>query len=274
MLQELGRIIKEEKNKILSGNTFEGVKTGFAVLDARTGGLSNGDLIVLGGRPAMGKTAFACALIDEIGMLQNNCVVIFTLELSSQLYARRLIAQHTGISISRDVSKSEECRKKLCSLDDEINCADVYIDDNVMINIDEIINKCEHLHKRKRVSLVVVDSLQFVKGTCLESRHQEIESVLRGLKKVALQLNCPVFALSQLNRMPEMRPDHRPMMSDFRDAGAIEEIADEVMLLYRDKYYCSDSEDSFAELNVAKHKSAPTDQYYIEYEIESGRFLK
>lgn len=272
-MQNLKDLVNMEKVIMLSGNTFEGVKTGFEQLDSVTGGLADGEVIVLGGRPAMGKTAFACALVDEVGVTQKECVLYFSLDMPSRLVARRLLALHAGVNTVWNDANNEKFRKAVHSASSDMNDVNIFIDDTPVSSVDRIKEKCLELYKKRNIRLVIIDYLQLIKGNEFDSRHEEIESIMRGLKEIALKLSCPVFVLSQLNRKAERRTDHRPMLCDLRDSGVIEDMADEVMLLYRDDYYFLDSEDKGkAELKVFKCSRASVSTLIINYDMSKGQF--
>ncbi len=239
-----------------------GVTTGFIDLDNRTAGLHNSDLILVAARPAMGKSAFALNIATNAAIQGNVPSVIFSLEMSKEQMANRIlgsVAMVDGNSI-RTGRIADDDWIKLATASGELSQTGIYIDDTPGISVMEIRAKCRKLKMEKNIGLVVIDYLQLVQGSKKAgSREQEISEISRSLKILAKEINVPVIALSQLSRAPEQRPDHRPMLSDLRESGAIEQDADIVMFLYRDDYYNQDSEKkNIAEVIIAKHRAGST----------------
>lgn len=240
-----------------------GIPTGFADLDARTAGLHNSDLILVAARPAMGKSAFALNIATNAAINAKVPVAIFNLEMSkSQLVSRMLCSESMVDSNKVRTGKmDEEDWIKLATALGPLSEAPVYIDDTPGISVAEIRAKCRKLKLEKNIGLVVIDYLQLIQGSGKRnaSREQEISEISRSLKILAKELDIPVIALSQLSRAAEQRQDHRPMLSDLRESGAIEQDADIVMFLYRDDYYNPDSEKkNIAEVILAKHRAGST----------------
>lgn len=240
-----------------------GVPTGFIDLDNKTAGLHNSDLILVAARPAMGKSAFALNIATNAAIQANVGVAIFSLEMSKEQMANRIlgsVAMVDGNSI-RTGRIADDDWIKLATASGELSQTGIYIDDTPGISVMEIRAKCRKLKLEKNIGLVVIDYLQLVQGSNKKggSREQEISEISRSLKILAKEINVPVIALSQLSRAPEQRPDHRPMLSDLRESGAIEQDADIVMFLYRDDYYNEDSEKkNIAEVIIAKHRAGST----------------
>ncbi len=239
-----------------------GVPTGFKDLDDKTAGLHNSDLILVAARPAMGKSAFALNIATNAAMLANTGVAIFSLEMSKEQMANRIlgsVAMVDGNSI-RTGRIADDDWIKLATASGELSQKGIYIDDTPGISVMEIRAKCRKLKMEKDIGLVVIDYLQLVQGSSKAgSREQEIAEISRSLKILAKEINVPVIALSQLSRAPEQRPDHRPMLSDLRESGSIEQDADIVIFLYRDDYYNQDSEKkNVAEVIIAKHRAGST----------------
>ena len=240
-----------------------GVPTGFADLDYKTAGLHNSDLILIAARPAMGKSAFALNIAANAAINAKVPVAIFNLEMSkSQLVNRMLCSEAMVDSNKIRTGKIEEDDwTKLATALGPLSEAPIYIDDTAGISITEIRAKCRKLKLEKNIGLVVIDYLQLIQGSGKRnsSREQEISEISRSLKILAKELDIPVIALSQLSRAAEQRQDHRPMLSDLRESGAIEQDADIVMFLYRDDYYNPDSEKkNIAEVILAKHRAGST----------------
>ncbi len=240
-----------------------GIPTGFADLDYKTAGLHNSDLVLIAARPAMGKSAFALNIATNAAVQAKVPVVIFNLEMSkSQLVSRILCSEAMVDSNKVRTGKIEEDDwVKLATALGPLSEAPIYIDDTPGITVTEIRAKCRKLKMEKNIGLIVIDYLQLIQGSGKRnsSREQEISEISRSLKILAKELDVPVIALSQLSRAAEQRADHRPMLSDLRESGAIEQDADIVMFLYRDDYYNPDSEKkNIAEVIMAKHRAGST----------------
>ncbi len=240
-----------------------GISTGFIDLDYKTAGLHNSDLIIIAARPAMGKSAFAINIATNAAVMSNLPVVIFNLEMSKEQIGNRILCSEAMVDSNkvRTGQMEDEDWMKLASTLGRISEAPIYIDDTPGISIMEIRAKCRKLKLEKNIGLVVIDYLQLVQGTGKKnaSREQEISEISRSLKILAKELDIPVIALSQLSRGAEKRDDKRPMLSDLRESGAIEQDADIVMFLYRDDYYNEDSEKkNIAEVILAKHRGGST----------------
>ena len=239
-----------------------GVPTGFAELDYKTAGLHGSELILVAARPAMGKTAFALNLATNAALRGNAPVAIFSLEMSKDQLVNRILCIEAMVDSNKIMTGKleEDDWSKLASVVGPISDSGIYIDDTPGISIMEIRTKCRKLKMEKNIGLVVIDYLQLVQGNKrTASREQEISEISRSLKILAKEINVPVIALSQLSRAVEQRPDHRPMLSDLRESGAIEQDADIVMFLYRDDYYNKESEKKdIAEVIIAKQRGGQT----------------
>ena len=240
-----------------------GITTGFIDLDEKTAGLHNSDLILVAARPAMGKSAFAINLATNAALKGNVGVAYFSLEMSKEQVTSRILCSEAMVDSNkvRTGTIDDEEWTKLANASGELSETKIYIDDTPGINIMEIRAKCRKLKLEKDIGLVVIDYLQLVQGSGKRgsSREQEIAEISRSLKILAKEINVPVIALSQLSRAPEQRPDHRPMLSDLRESGSIEQDADIVIFLYRDDYYNEDSEKkNIAEVILAKHRGGST----------------
>ena len=240
-----------------------GVPSGFTDLDFRTAGFHGSELILIAARPAMGKTAFALNIATNAALRANVPVAVFSLEMSKEQLVNRILCSESMVDSNkvRTGKLEEDDWTKLASTIGPLSEAEMYIDDTPGINIMEIRAKCRKLKIEKNIGLVVIDYLQLIQGTGKRngSREQEISEISRSLKILAKELDVPVIALSQLSRAAEQRPDHRPMLSDLRESGAIEQDADIVMFLYRDDYYNPDTEKKgVAEVIIAKHRGGST----------------
>ena len=241
-----------------------GVPTGFADLDSRTSGFHKSDLVIIAARPAMGKSAFAINIATNAALQANVPVIIFNLEMSKEQVGNRILCSEAMVDSNkvRTGKIEEEEWVKLATASGRLSEAPIYIDDTPGITVTEIRAKCRKLKMEKGIGLVVIDYLQLVQGSGKKnsSREQEISEISRSLKILAKELEVPVIALSQLSRAAEQRKeDHRPMLSDLRESGAIEQDADIVIFLYRDDYYNENSEKkNIAEVILAKHRGGST----------------
>ena len=240
-----------------------GVPTGFAELDYKTAGLHGSELILVAARPAMGKTAFALNIATNAALRGKTPVAIFSLEMSKDQLVNRILCSEAMVDSNkvRTGKVGEDDWVKLAGAIGPLSESEIYIDDTPGISVMEIRTKCRKLKMEKNIGLVVIDYLQLVQGNNKRagSREQEISEISRSLKILAKEINVPVIALSQLSRAVEQRPDHRPMLSDLRESGAIEQDADIVMFLYRDDYYNKESEKKdIAEVIIAKQRGGST----------------
>ena len=240
-----------------------GVPSGFADLDYRTAGFHGSELILVAARPAMGKSAFALNIATNAAVRADVPVAIFNLEMSKEQLVNRILCSEAMVDSNkvRTGKLEEEDWSKLAEAIGPLSASNIYIDDTPGISITEIRAKCRKLQVEKHIGMVIIDYLQLIQGTNKRggSREQEISEISRSLKIMAKELNVPVIALSQLSRAVEQRPDHKPMLSDLRESGAIEQDADIVMFLYRDDYYNPDSEKkNIAEVIIAKHRGGST----------------
>ena len=257
VLNALERIEKASKNK----GTVTGIPTGFIDLDYKLSGLQPSDLILVAARPSMGKTAFVLNIAQYVAFKKNRSVAIFSLEMSKEQLVNRLFSLESRVDaqLLRSGNLSDADWEKLIEGAGIIGKSHLIIDDTPGISISELRSKCRKYKLEHDLKLVIIDYLQLMTGSGRsDSRQQEISDISRSLKQVARELNVPVIALSQLSRQVEQRPDHRPMLSDLRESGAIEQDADVVMFIYRDDYYNPDTEKKgIAEINIAKQRNGP-----------------
>ena len=252
-----------EKIEIASKNagSVTGIPTGFLDLDYKTAGLQNSDLILVAARPSMGKTAFVLNIAQHVAFKANKSVAIFSLEMSKEQLVNRLFALEAQVDAQslRTGNLKDDDWEKLIESAGTIGKSKLMIDDTPGISISELRSKCRKMKLEHGLDIIIIDYLQLMTGRVggrSESRQQEISEISRALKGVARELNVPVVALSQLSRAVEQRPDHRPMMSDLRESGAIEQDADVVMFIYRDDYYNKDTElKNVAEIIIAKQRN-------------------
>lgn len=253
---ELERLYNQKGN-------VTGVSTGFIDLDNMTSGLHGSELIILAARPAMGKSAFAINIATNAAVKNNVPVIIFNLEMSKEQIGNRILCSEAMVDSNKIRTGQIEDSDwgKLATASGILSDAPIYIDDTPGISVTEIRAKCRKLAMDKKIGLVVIDYLQLIQGNSRRggTREQEISEISRTLKILAKELDVPVIALSQLSRGVESREDKRPMLSDLRESGAIEQDADIVMFLYRDDYYNEDSSDkNKAEVIIAKHRGGST----------------
>ena len=250
-----------EKASRIQGNVT-GIATGFIDLDYRMSGLQPSDLILVAARPSMGKTAFVLNIAQYTAFHSDLATAIFSLEMSKEQLVNRLFSLESRVDAQmlRNGNLSDTDWEKLIEGAGTIGRSKLIIDDTPGISIGELRSKCRKYKLEHQIQLIIIDYLQLMSGSGRgnESRQQEISDISRALKALARELNVPVVALSQLSRAVEQRPDHRPMLSDLRESGAIEQDADLVMFLYRDEYYNKDSEKrGIAEVIIAKQRRGP-----------------
>lgn len=241
--------------------TVTGIATGFLDLDYRTAGLQPSDLVLIAARPSMGKTAFVLNIAQHIAFKLDLTVAIFSLEMSKEQLVNRLFSLQSSVDAQnlRTGQLNDEEWEKLIESAGVIGRSNLFIDDTPGISIAELRTKCRKLKLEHNLSIIIIDYLQLMSGSGRsDSRQQEISDISRALKGLARELHVPVVALSQLSRAVEQRPDHRPMMSDLRESGAIEQDADVVMFIYRDDYYNHDTEKKdIAEIIIGKQRNGP-----------------
>ena len=259
VLNALDKIEKSSKTK----GTVTGIPTGFIDLDYKTSGLQPSDLILVAARPSMGKTAFVLNIAQHVAFRSNKTVAIFSLEMSKEQLVNRLFSLESQVDaqLLRTGNLKDSDWEKLIEGAGVIGKSKMIIDDTPGISISELRSKCRKFKLEQGLDLIIIDYLQLMTGRVggrAESRQQEISDISRSLKGLARELNVPVIALSQLSRAVEQRPDHRPMMSDLRESGAIEQDADVVMFIYRDDYYNKDTDmKNIAEIIIAKQRNGP-----------------
>ena len=239
-----------------------GITTGFADLNKKINGLQRTDLILLAARPAMGKTAFSLNLVQNAALKGDASVAVFSLEMSKEQLVQRMLSAQSNVELSKIKTGNlgESDWPRIIDGMAVLSEANIFIDDTPGIKISEIRSKCRRLKIEKGLDLILIDYLQLMEGEGKnENRQQEIAKISRSLKILAKELDCPVVALSQLSRSPELRKDHRPILSDLRESGSIEQDADIVMFLYRDEYYHDDSEKKrIGEVIIAKNRHGET----------------
>ncbi len=274
----------EEKG--YAGGVIPQVLSGFAGLDEFLGGLQRSDLIIIAGRPSMGKTSFALSIARNAAVKQEACVALFSLEMAREPLVLRLLASEAGVD-SRRVrlgfhTEAEEMR--IMDATGALSEAPIYIDDSALLRIVEMRSKARRLHFERGIDLIIVDYLQLMQGDSRgENRVQEISYISRSLKALARELNVPVIAVSQLSRAVEWRASHRPQLSDLRESGSIEQDADVVTFIYRDDYYHTREEwereypdkdypEGIADIIIAKHRNGPTGEIKLHFIPQKAKF--
>lgn len=257
VLNALDKIEQAAKNK----GSVTGIPTGFIDLDYKTSGFQPSDLILIAARPSMGKTAFVLNVAQNMAFKENKTVAIFSLEMSKEQLVNRLLSLESKVDSQsiRTGNLSDEDWSKLIEGAGIIGKSHLIIDDTPGISINDLRSKCRKYKLEQDLGIIIIDYLQLMTGSKkTDSRQQEISDISRSLKEVARELHVPVVALSQLSRVVEQRPEHRPMLSDLRESGAIEQDADVVMFLYRDDYYNKDTDrPNIAEVIIAKQRNGP-----------------
>ncbi len=272
VMNAMNRIEMAAKNK---GNVT-GIPTGFIDLDYRTAGMQPSDLILIAARPSMGKTAFELNLAQYMAFKKNLTVAIFSLEMSKEQLVNRMFSLESSVDAQklRIGQLNDQEWERLIESAGVIGKSRLIIDDTPGISIAELRSKCRKYKLEHDLSIIMIDYLQLMSGSGRnESRQQEISDISRSLKALARELNVPVIALSQLSRAVEQRPDHRPMLSDLRESGAIEQDADVVMFLYRDDYYNHDTDKKgISEVIIAKQRNGPIGTVELAWLPEYTKF--
>jgi len=253
-----------------------GVPTGFIDFDLKTAGLQLSDLIVIAGRPSMGKSAFALSIAEYVGVVEHIPVAIFSLEMSKEQLVQRLLCSHARVDVHKVRSGyfSPSDWPKLTAAAGKLSEAPIFIDDTPAISLMELRAKARRLKAHHNIKLMFVDYMQLMRGSkYAENRQQEISEISRSLKALARELNIPLVAISQLSRAVESRSDHRPQLSDLRESGAIEQDADVVVLLLREEYYTQTVENKgLAEAIIAKQRNGPVGSFKLSFIKEYARF--
>ena len=273
-LNVLERIEAASKNP----GTVTGIPTGFIDLDYKTSGMQPSDLVLIAARPSMGKTAFVLNLVDHVSVRKGLPCMVFSLEMSKEQLVNRMLAMESNVDSQklRTGSLTDSDWDAVVEGIGIIGNSKLLIDDTPGISITELRSKCRKMKLEYGLSMVIIDYLQLMTGSGRtgENRQQEISEISRSLKALARELNAPVIALSQLSRACESRQDHRPMLSDLRESGAIEQDADIVMFLYRDDYYNKDTETpNIAEVIIAKQRNGPIGTVNLLWQPEFTKFV-
>ncbi|WP_302622006.1 replicative DNA helicase [Paenibacillus sp. HGF5] len=260
-----------------SGNEVTGIPSGYADLDRMTSGFQNSDLIIIAARPSVGKTAFANNIAQYAAIIARKNVAFFSLEMSAEQLALRMMSSEQHIDANRmrtGYMRSEDWEKATQAVA-TLGNSNLFLDDSSSLTVMEIINKCRRLKEKFGLDMIVIDYLQLISGNGrTENRQQEVSEISRKLKQLARELNVPVIALSQLSRAVEQRADKRPMLSDLRESGSIEQDADIVSFLYRDDYYNQETEKpNIIEIIIAKQRNGPVGTVELAFQKEYNKFL-
>ncbi len=273
VLRTIDSIEAASKNQ----GSVTGLATGFYDLDYKMAGLQPSDLILIAARPSMGKTAFVLNIAEYVALKSNVTTVVFSLEMSQDQLVKRILSMNSKVDSQsiRTGSLSGEDWQDLMESARIVGNSNLVIDDTSAITVTELRSKCRKLKLEKNLGLVIIDYLQLMSGSSkrAESRQQEISEISRSLKSLAREINVPVVALSQLSRAVEQRPDKRPMLSDLRESGAIEQDADVVMFIYRDDYYNHDTEEpGVSEIIIGKQRNGPVGTVKLGWQAQFTKF--
>ena len=274
VLNVLDKIEAASKNS----DTVTGIPTGFVDLDFKTSGLQPSDLVLVAARPSMGKTAFVLNIVQNITMKKKISCMVFSLEMSAEQLVNRLLSMESNVDSQklRTGNLNDNDWNSLIEGAVSVGSSTLAIDDTPGISINELRSKCRKMKLEKGLDIIIIDYLQLMTGSGKAniSRQQEISDISRSLKALAREMRAPVIALSQLSRACETRPDHRPMLSDLRESGAIEQDADVVMFLYRDDYYNKDTEHpNEAEVIIAKQRNGAIGTINLVWKPDITKFV-
>ncbi|WP_308722464.1 replicative DNA helicase [Paenibacillus polysaccharolyticus] len=279
----LMRFVDDVETRVynVKNGIVNGLHTGFKDLDSITGGLQRSDLIIVAARPSVGKTAFALNITQNVAKNTNDAVALFSLEMSDGQFAQRLVSSEGNIDAS-SIRMGDMQDKDWIDMAKAVGIlaeTNIYVDDSAGITIQDICSKCRRLKKEKGLALIMIDYLQLIevaggRGKAGENRQQEVSMISRTLKHLARELDVPVVALSQLSRAVEQRQDKRPMMSDLRESGSIEQDADIVAFLYRDDYYNQESEKkNLIEIIIGKQRNGPVGTVELVFLKQFNKFV-
>ena len=241
--------------------SITGVGSGIRDLDAKTSGFQKGDMVLIAARPSMGKTTFSLNIAENAALREGKSVVIFSLEMSKEQLAYKLLCSEANVDMLklRTGNLDDDDWERIARATGPLSKAKIYIDDTAGLSVMEMRSKCRKIKMEHGIDMILIDYLQLMSGSAgSESRQQEVSEISRSIKALAKEMECPVIALSQLSRAPEQSADHRPMLSDLRESGSIEQDADVVMFLYRDEYYNKETEEkNIGECIIAKQRNGP-----------------
>ena len=241
--------------------SITGVGSGIRDLDAKTSGFQKGDMVLIAARPSMGKTTFSLNIAENAALREGKSVVIFSLEMPKEQLAYKLLCSEANVDMLklRTGNLDDDDWERIARATGPLSKAKIYIYDTAGLSVMEMRSKCRKIKMEHGIDMILIDYLQLMSGSAgSESRQQEVSEISRSIKALAKEMECPIIALSQLSRAPEQRADHRPMLSDLRESGSIEQDADVVMFLYRDEYYNKETEEkNIGECIIAKQRNGP-----------------
>lgn len=250
-----------EIEKFNNRGAITGVGSGIKDLDAKTSGFQKGDMVLIAARPSMGKTTFSLNIAENAALKEGKSVVIFSLEMSKEQLAYKLLCSQANVDMLklRTGNLEDDDWERIARATGPLANAKIYIDDTAGISVMDMRSKCRKIKMEHGIDMILIDYLQLMSGSAgSDNRQQEVSEISRSIKALAKEMECPVIALSQLSRAPEQRADHRPMLSDLRESGSIEQDADVVMFLYRDEYYNKETEEKgIGECIIAKQRNGP-----------------
>ncbi|MGL4742210.1 MAG: replicative DNA helicase [Sarcina sp.] len=273
--QVLERGFEEIQRLYSNKGETTGVGSGFKDLDEKTSGFQAGDMVLIAARPSMGKTTFALNIAEHAALKEGKSVVIFSLEMSKEQLAYKLLCSQASVDMLslRTGQLDDKDWENIARAAGPLSSARIYIDDTAGVSIMEMRSKCRKIKAEHGIDMILIDYLQLMSGSGEESRQQEVSEISRNIKAIAKEMKCPVIALSQLSRAPEQRADHRPMLSDLRESGSIEQDADLVMFLYRDEYYNKETDEkNIGECIVAKQRNGPVGTVKLAWLGQYSRF--
>ena len=271
LMESVQQIEKLASNK----GGLTGIPTGFSDLDKLTNGLHRSDFIILAARPSMGKTAFALNVVQNVAIRAQKSVAFFSLEMSKEQLVNRMLCAEANIDAQRmrTGEMRDEDWNNIWQACNTLSKAKIYIDDTAGISVMDMRSRARRLKAEHGLDLVVIDYLQLMQGSKNNDRQQEVSDISRSLKALARELGVPVIALSQLSRSVESRQIKRPMLSDLRESGSLEQDADIVAFLYREDYYNPDTENKHTELIIAKHRNGPVDTVNLFFHKQFTKFV-
>lgn len=257
----LERGFLEIERMFINKGQLAGIGSGFRDLDSKTSGFQKGDMVLVAARPSMGKTTFALNMAENAALRAGKSVVIFSLEMSKEQLAYKLLCSQANVDMLKLRTGNLDDRdwENIARASGPLASAKIFIDDTPGVTVMEMRSKCRKVKLEHGIDIIFIDYLQLMSGSSgSDNRQQEVSEISRSIKALAKEMQCPVIALSQLSRAPEQRADHRPMLSDLRESGSIEQDADIVMFLYRDEYYNKETEEkNVAECIIAKQRNGP-----------------
>ena len=257
----LERGFLEIERLFINREALPGVGSGIKDLDAKTSGFQKGDMVLIAARPSMGKTTFSLNIAENAALKEGKSVVIFSLEMSKEQLAYKLLCSQANVDMLklRTGNLEDDDWERIARATGPLANAKIYIDDTAGISVMDMRSKCRKIKMEHGIDMILIDYLQLMSGSAgSDNRQQEVSEISRSIKALAKEMECPVIALSQLSRAPEQRADHRPMLSDLRESGSIEQDADVVMFLYRDEYYNKETEEKgIGECIIAKQRNGP-----------------